>query len=218
MILLALCLIQASANYYYKIKYYDEKGKLRDWTSYIEVREEKDVNQKTVYVNGLRDFINGKAVKDEKGVEYTLPKTADNKGDKDKIYGIVFANEKGRNKGEGLDILLGDERNAWLEICSHIKYLELREYKLNAYNNSGYFMGMSNLEELELPKDGMTVGNGDDDGELYFANADKLKRILIYKKGAKDDKVEITDDAVKDRPLLNRVGKYMFSNCYSLST
>lgn len=217
MILLALCLIQASAgNYYYKIKYYDENDKLRDWTSYIEVREKKDVNQKTVYVNGLRDLINGKAVKDEKGVEYTLPKTADNKGDKDKIYGIVFANEEGRNKGEGLDILLGDERNAWLEICPHIKYLELREYKLNAYNNSGYFMGMSNLEELELPKGGMTVGDGDKDGELYFANAGKLKKILIYKEGAPDDKVDITDDAVK--PLLNRVGKFMFSNCYSLST
>ena len=216
MILLALCLIQASAKYYYKIKYYDENDKLRDWTSYIEVREEKDANQNTVYVNGLRDLINGKAVTDEKKVTYTLPKTADNKGDKDKIYGIVFANEKGRNKGEGLDILLGDERDAWLEICSHIKYLELREYKLNAYNNSGYFMGMSNLEELELPKEGMKVGNGDKDGELYFANADKLKRIFIYKKGAKDDKVDITDDAVT--PLLNRVGKFMFSNCYSLST
>lgn len=216
MILLALCLTQASANYYYKIKYYDEKGKLRDWTSYIEVSEKKDVNQKTVYVNGLRDLFNGKAVKDEKGVEYTLPKTADNKGDKDKIYGIVFANEKGRNKGEGLDILLGDERTAWLEICSHIKYLELREYKLNAYNNSGYFMGMSNLEELELPKEGMTVEDGDEDGQYYFANANKLKKIFIYKAGAKDDKVDITDDAVT--PLLNRVGKFMFSNCYSLST
>lgn len=215
-ILLTLCLIQASANYYYKIKYYDEKGKLRDWTSYIEVSEKKDVNQKTVYVNGLRDLFNGKAVKDEKGVEYTLPKTADNKGDKDKIYGIVFANEKGRNKGEGLDILLGDERTAWLEICSHIKYLELREYKLNAYNNSGYFMGMSNLEELELPKEGMTVEDGDEDGQYYFANANKLKKIFIYKAGAKDDKVDITDDAVT--PLLNRVGKFMFSNCYSLST
>lgn len=30
--------------------------------------------------------------------------------------------------------------------------------------------------------------------------------------------VDITDDAVTDIPLLNIVGKYMFSNCYSLST
>lgn len=107
MILLALCLIQASAaNYYYKINYYNENGKLRGWTGYIEVREKKEVidgNQKTVYVNGLRDLINGGTVTDEGHVGYTLPKTADNKVDLDKIYGIVFANEKGRNKGEGLN-------------------------------------------------------------------------------------------------------------------
>ena len=222
MILLALCLIQASAdNYYYKINYYNENGKLRGWTGYIEVREKKEVidgNQKTVYVNGLRDLINGEAVTDEKGVTYTLPKTADNKVDLDKIYGIVFANEKGRNKGEGLNILEGDEWNAWKEIRSHIKQLELREYKLDTYNNSGYFMDMHKLEKLELPKDGMKVGNGDDDGQYYFANAEQLKTIFIYSDKHQDDKVEITDDAVKDRPLLNIVGKYMFSNCYSLST
>mgnify|MGYP000094908005 CR=1 FL=1 len=222
MILLALCLIQASAdNYYYKINYYNEKGKLRGWTGYIEVREKKEVidgNQKTVYVNGLRDLINGGTVTDEGHVGYTLPKTADNKVDLDKIYGIVFANEKGRNKGEGLNILEGDEWNAWKEIRSHIKQLELREYKLDTYNNSGYFMDMHKLEKLELPKDGMKVGNGDDDGQYYFANAEQLKTIFIYSDKHQDDKVEITDDAVKDRPLLNIVGKYMFSNCYSLST
>lgn len=221
-ILLALCLIQASAdNYYYKINYYKENGKLRGWTGYIEVREKKKVidgNQKTVYVNGLRDLINGGTVTDEGYVGYTLPKTADNKVDLDKIYGIVFANEKGRNKGEGLNILEGDEWNAWKEIRSHIKQLELREYKLDTYNNSGYFMDMHKLEKLELPKDGMKVGNGDDDGQYYFANAEQLKTIFIYSDKHQDDKVEITDDAVKDRPLLNIVGKYMFSNCYSLST
>lgn len=221
MILLALCLIQASAaNYYYKIKYYNENGTLREWTSYIEVREEKDVNQKTVYVNGLRDLLNGGTVKDVKGYTYTLPKTADNKGDLNKIYGIVFANGNGRGINKDLDILPGDEYEAWKEIRSHIKQLELRKYKLDTYNNSGYFMNMHNLEELELPKDGMTVGNGDNDGELYFANANKLKKILIYvdKNIEPVEKVAITDDRVKDKKLLNRVGKKMFSNCYSLST
>lgn len=213
MILLALCLIQASANYYYKINYYNENGKLRGWTGYIEVRLENGN-----YVNGLKDLIDGKTVTDESNVTYTLPKTADNKGDLNKIYGIVFANEKGRNKGEGLNILEGDEWNAWKEIRSHIKQLELREYKLDTYNNRGYFMDMHKLEKLELPKDGMKVGNGDDDGQYYFANAEQLKTIFIYSDKHQDDKVEITDDAVKDRPLLNIVGKYMFSNCYSLST
>ena len=46
---------------------------------------------------------------------------------------------------------------------------------------------------------------------------DKLKKILIYV-DKNTDKVNITDDRVKDKELLNRVGKYMFSNCYSLST
>ena len=33
-----------------------------------------------------------------------------------------------------------------------------------------------------------------------------------------EKQVDITDDAVKNKPLLNRVGKFMFSNCCSLST
>ena len=210
-ILLALCLIQASANYYYKIRLYKDNGEVGGWTSYIEVRYEN--NQ---YVNGLLDLINGKTVKDELKHEHSLPQK-DGKVDLNSIEGIVFANGKGRGKSNDLNILEGDEyKIAWPKIREHIKYLELREYKLDTYNNSGYFMGMYNLEALELPKGGMTVGDGDKDGELYFANAGKLKKILIYKEGAPDDKVDITDDAVK--PLLNRVGKFMFSNCYSLST
>ena len=174
MILLALCLIQASAdNYYYKIKYYDENGNLRGWTGYIEVRHENGN-----YVNGLKDLIDGKTVTDEKGGTYTLPKTADNKGDKDKIYGIVFANGEGRYQNGQFNILEGDEWNTWKDIRSHIKQLELREYIRDTYTGgSGYFMDMSNLEKLELPKNGMNVGTGDEDCQYYFANAHKLNTI-----------------------------------------
>lgn len=77
-------------------------------------------------------------------------------------------------------------------------------------------MNMHKVEALELPKDGMTVGDGDTDGELYFANADNLKQIFIW--DGKNDHVDITNNAVKDKKLLNIVGKYMFSNCYNLST
>ena len=70
---------------------------------------------------------------------------------------------------------------------------------------------MFKVKELELPKDGMNVGNGDEDCQLYFANAGNLKKITI-------DYVDITDDAVKGKFLLDRVGKFMFSNCYGLST
>lgn len=72
-------------------------------------------------------------------------------------------------------------------------------------------MNMFKVKELELPKDGMNVGNGDEDCQLYFANAGNLKKITI-------DYVDITDDAVKGKFLLDRVGKFMFSNCYGLST
>lgn len=213
MILLALCLIQASANYYYKIRLYKENGELEAWSNYIEVRLDNGN-----YVNGLKDLIDGKTVKDEGDKEYTLPKTADNKVNLDRIYGIVFANGKGRGKSEDLNILEGSEYyEAWPQIRSHIKYLELREYKLDTYAGDGYFMDMHNVEELELPKDGMKVGNGDLDCNMYFANADKLKRILIYS-DEKRDKVDITDETVTGKTLLDRVGKYMFSNCYSLST
>ena len=224
MILLALCLIQASAdNYYYKIKLYNDNGQPGGWSKYIEVSYD---DQNKVYHNGLRDLINGNTVKDEGDghgndiKEYKLPKTADNKVDTVRIWGIVFANGKGRGKSEQLNIMEGDEYKAWMEIRKHIKYLELREYKHATHTNKGYFMDMFNLEELELPKDGMTVGNGEDDCNYYFANALKLKKIIIWS-DERNDHVDITDNAVKDvtdKKLLNIVGKFMFSNCYSLST
>ena len=218
MILLALCLIQASADnyyYYYKIRFTNEKGGPGRWTSYIPVGQAKG----GFYANGLRKFLNGETVMDENNKEEKLSKTADNKVDWDEIYGIAFANGKGRDINEDLDILPGNEYDAWKEICPYIKQLELREYVRDTYTGgSGYFANMHNLEVLELPKYGMKVGDGDLDCNMYFANADKLKEILIYKEGAKDDKVEITDDRVKDNFLLDRVGKFMFSNCYSLST
>lgn len=238
MILLALCLIQASADtYYFKINLYNQNGQLEGWSSYIKVAAEPDGTNadgttKYKYPNGLKTLLDGGTVYDEGDgqghniKEYSLPKT-DGKVDLDRIYGIVFANGKGRgfftsdNKQEE-KILEGYEYSAWKVIRGHIKYLELREYKCDTYNNSGYFMDMHKVEALELPKDGMTVGSGDKDGELYFANADKLKYIYIYSKKGKNDKVEITDDItdqeVAAKTLLNRVGKYMFSNCFDLST
>lgn len=215
-ILLALCLTQASAGnyYYYKIWLSNENGGPGRCTSYIAVEEAKD----GVYANGLRKLLKGETVTDEGGGTCTLPKKADNNVDLDKIYGIVFANGKGKDKSEQEDILPGDEYEAWKLIRSHIKYLELREYIRDTYTGGdGYFMDMHNVEELELPKDGMKVGNGDLDCNMYFANADKLKRILIYS-DEKGDKVDITDETVTGKKLLNRVGKFMFSNCYSLST
>ena len=104
-----------------------------------------------------------------------------------------------------------NEFAAWKKIREHIKYLDLHYYQRDKYTDKSYCMDMHKVEELELPKDGMKVGNGDLDCNMYFANADNLKKITI-------DYVDITDDVVKDKFLLDRVGKYMFSNCYSLST
>ena len=212
MILLALCLIQASADtYYFKIKLLNEKGEPQAWSKYIEVSFD---TQNSVYVNGLKDLIDGKTVKDESKGEYTLPKTADNKVDLDRIYGIVFANGKGRGKSEQLNILEGDEyEKAWKQIREHIKYLELREYQCDIYTDKGYFMDMFKLEKLELPKGGMKVGNEDEDCQYYFANAHNLKTITIWNGNAA---VDITD--ITDQPLLNIVGKFMFANCWKLST
>ena len=214
MILLALCLIQASADdYYYKIRLYDEKGELKGWSSYIKVRYDAQQND---WVDGLRELIAGKTVKDEFNGEYTLPKNANNDVDLDKIWGIVFANGKGKDKNEQEKIMEGGEFPAWEKIREHIKYLELRDYICDTYTNSGYFMNMYNVEELELPKYGMTVGDRDDACNMYFANAGKLKKIFIW--DGKNDHVDITDNAVTSKILRNRVGQYMFSNCYSLST
>lgn len=206
-ILLALCLIQASADdYYYKIKLYNDQ-----WSGYIKVSYDA---QQDDWVHGLRDLIAGKTVTDGQRNFTLLNK--DNKVDLDKIYGIVFANGKGKDKNEQEKIMEGGEYKAWEKIREHIKYLELRYYKRDKYTDKGYFMNMHNLEELELPKDGMTVGDGVDDCQYYFANADKLKKILICIDEKKGTKVEITDYAGK--VLQNSVGQYMFSNCYSLST
>jgi len=219
MILLALCLIQASAaSYYFKIQFTNENGEPGRWTRYIPVGEDDD-NDK-VYDNGLRKLLNGETVTDEYQAPEALPKTADNKVNLDKIYGIEFANGKGIGKSDKVNILPGDEYDAWTEIRSHIKYLKLRYYKLDAYNNSGYFSGMFNVEKLELPKDGMKVGNAGEDGQLYFANANKLKEITIWSDEQNNpvDITDKTDKAATGTILLNRVGQFMFSNCYSLST
>ena len=215
MILLALCLIQASAdNYYYKIRLYNENGQLEGWSNYIEAKYD---GQQKDWVNGLRDLIAGNTVKDVNGRTYALPTTADKKVDLDRINGIVFANGKGKANNDQLNILQGGEWSAWTQIREHIKYLELREYIRGTYTDKGYFMNMFKLEELELPKDGMTVGDGDEDCQYYFANAGNLKRILIWSE-EKNDHVDITDNSVTGKVLLNRVGKYMFANCYGLST
>lgn len=214
MILLALCLIQASADdYYYKIRLYKDDGKLGDWSGYIKVGYD---DQNKVYNNGLSRLIAGNTVTDGNR-NYTLPKNANNNNevDLDRIEGIVFANGQGRFENGQFNILEGVEYNAWEKIREHIKYLELREYKRNTYTGDGYFMNMHKVEELELPKDGMTVGNGENDCHMYFANADNLKKITIWSDGKK---VDITDNAVTGKVLQNSVGKFMFSNCYSLST
>ena len=222
MILLALCLIQASADtYYFKIQLSTADGKPGAWSNYIKVDavdNGKVVNgvKQYDYPNGLRTLLNGGTVKDDENPvnTYELPKK-DNKVDLDRIYGIEFANGKGRYHNAQENIMEGDEYDAWKEIRRHIKYLGLREYIRDSYNDDSYFMYMDNVEELELPKDGMNVGSGDDHGIRYFANAYKLKKITIL---SGEKQVDITDDAVKDKPLLNRVGKFMFSNCCSLST
>lgn len=209
MILLALCLIQASAaDYYFKIRLYNDKNELEDWSNYIKVSYD---NQNKVYVNGLGDLIAGKPVTDG-SKEYKLPNNAKNEVDLDKIWGIEFANENGKGIMEGAEY-----KTAWKEIHTHIKYLGLRDYIRDTYTNDGYFVDMFKLEELELPKGGMKVGNGDKDCNMYFANAGNLKRITIWSE-EKGDSVDITDDAVKGKFLLDRVGKFMFSNCYGLST
>lgn len=211
MILLALCLIQASADdYYFKIRLYNEKGELGAWSDYIDVSYDESQHD---WVNGLRELIAGKTVTDEKGVKYTLPPKNNNENELDlnRIWGIAFANGKGRYNNEQVNIMEGDnEHPAWTQICGHIKYLDLHEYQCDIYTNNSYFIGMSNVEELELPKDGMKVGEGDLACNMYFANAGNLKKITI-------DYKDITDDAVKDKFLLDRVGKFMFSNCFDLS-
>lgn len=214
MILLALCLIQASAdNYYFRIRLYNDKNEPGEWSNYIYVSHDAQLGD---WVNGLRVLAAGETVTDGKQ-EYTLPKK-DNKVDLDKIWGIEFANGKGKDGSDQSKIMEGGEYKAWEKIRSHIKYLSLRKYKRDTYTNNAYFMYMDNVEELELPKDGMKVGDGDNDSNMYFANAGNLKRITIWNGEKAVDITDNTDDAVTGKPLLNRVGKFMFSNCYSLST
>lgn len=221
MILLALCLIQASADtYYFKIRLYNEKGELERWSKYISVEAKSlgviDGVEKYEYPNGLRTLLNGGTVTDDENPKnsYTLPKKGD-KVDLDRIYGIVFANGKGRGLSEQQNIIEGDEYKAWEDIRGHIKYLELREYIRDSYNDDSYFMYMDNVEELELPKNGMKVGIEDNDGIRYFANAHKLKKITIW---TGEKQVDITDNTVTNKQLLNRIGKFMFANCWALST
>lgn len=205
-VLLILCLIQAAAgSYYYKINLDGTPG---GWSAYIKVYYDDGLR---TWVNGPKSFLEGKTVIDEEGYSHTLPNS-----DPKRIWGMVFANEKGRNKGTYENILEDkSEYNAWTEIRKYIKYLELREYVRTQYTDKGYFMDMHKLETLELPKSGMNVGGGELDCQYYFANADNLKEITIYNG---KDPVDITDKSVEGKKLLNMVGPYMFANCYSLPT
>lgn len=229
MILLALCLIQASADtYYFKINLSDENGNMGGWSRYIKVDAILDGTYNTdgkpnyKYPNGLKTLLDGGSVKDEGDEngnnikEYKLPKKANNNNevDLDRIYGIVFANGKGRGKGTDLNILEGYEFDAWTKIREHIKYLVLREYELDTYTGDNYFANMHQVEKLELPECGITVGNGvGEKNYQYFANCENLKEITIWNGSAS---VDITQ---YDKPVLrNCVGEYMFSNCYNLST
>ena len=222
MILLALCLIQASARtYYFKIKYYDKSGN-EHFSSYIKVTDPPSTSE-SVYTNGLRKLLNGYSVKDENNVEYTLPKKADNQNevDLDKIEGIEFANGNGLNKptSDGTleqDILWGDEYKAWETIRPHIKFLDLRKYIRNTYPGDTYFGNMTKVEKLELPECGIIVGNGEGQKNyMYFSNNDNLKEITIWS-AKKNASVDITQ--YEGKVLQNSVGEYMFSNCYNLST
>lgn len=224
MILLALCLIQASADtYYFKIQLSNADGTPGAWSNYIKVdavADETDGNDKTKYKypNGLRTLLNGGTVtvEDNENPEktYTLPKNANNEVDLDRIYGIAFANGKVRYNNAQENIMEGDEYDAWVLLRPHIKYLDLREYQRDIYTDKGYFMDMFKLEKLELPKNGMKVGGNDLDCQYYFANAHKLNKITIS--SDKQASVDITDYAGK--VLLDRVGKFMFANCWALST
>lgn len=224
MILLALCLIQASAStYYFKIQLSKADGTPGGWSGYIPVAAVPnpivDGKQTYNYPNGLRTLLNKGEVTDENGGKCTLPTNSDGTVNKDRIYGIVFANGKGRNisidgKQPEENILEGDEYTAWTEIREHIKYLELREYKCDTYTGDNYFANMHQVEKLELPECGITVGNGvGEKNYQYFANCENLKEITIWNGSAS---VDITQ---YDKPVLrNCVGEYMFSNCYNLST
>lgn len=223
MILLALCLIQASADtYYFKILLTNENGQPGEWSDYIKVDavpDGVDVNDqpKYKYPNGLGTLLNGGTVKNEKGnKEYTLPKK-DDKVNLDRIYGIEFANGKGKYNNAQENIMEGNDYEAWKKIRSRIKYLRLRYYIRDTYNDNSYLADMFNVEELELPKDGMKVGKEDNDGQYYFASAHNLKRITIWNGAKAVDITDNTDAAVNEKKLLNTVGKFMFANCWNLS-
>lgn len=222
MILLALCLIQASADdYYYKILLYNDDGTLGKWSDYITVTtKEIHDGEKTSYeyLNGLGKLIAGEPVEDDSHNVYKLPQEADTIV-LDRIYGIAFANGKGRYNNKQSNIMEGDEYFvAWKKIRTHIKYLGLCDYIRDTYTDDSYFQYMENVEELELPKDGMKVGSKDDDCIRYFANAYKLKKISISSDGkSTDEKNPPVDITETDKDLLNTVGKFMFANCWALS-
>lgn len=214
MILLALCLIQASAdNYYFRIRLYNDKNEPGEWSNYIYVSHDAQLGD---WVNGLRVLAAGETVTDVEHNGYKLPKKANNDVDLDNIWGIEFANGEGKDNNNESDIMEGGEFKAWEKIREHIRYLRLRKYKRDTYTGDCYFAYMHNVEELELPEDGMTVGDGVNN--MYFANADNLKKITIWNGDKAVDITDNTDEVVKNKKLLNRVGQYMFSNCYSLST
>lgn len=212
-VLMCLPLAEANANYYYKVQRQNIDGTgdktWSDWI-YSESFGQGAAENANGWKNSLKRLVNGEKVVDALSNEIYLKENGTT------VYKVVGMAFKGR-KEDNYNILEADDYDSFKEIREHIKYLELREYVRDKYTDEGYFMDMFNLETLELPKSGMNVGEGETHCKWYFANAGNLKTIKIYDDNA-GKAFDITDASVKDKKLLNRVGPYMFSNCYSLPT
>lgn len=209
-VLMCLPLTEAKANYYYKVQLQKVDGTgNKTWSDWIysESYGPGATENNNGWKNSLKRLVNGETVIDASKKNISLK-------DGNTEYKIVGLSFKGQ-AADNYNILDGGDYDSFKKIREHIKYLELREYVRDKYTNSGYFMDMHKLEKLELPKSGMNVGGEVNDCNMYFANADSLKEITIYNG---KDPVDITDASVKDKQLLNRVGPYMFANCYSLPT
>ena len=211
-VLMCLPLTEAKANYYYKVQLQKADGTgAKSWSAWIysESYGQNASENADGWKNSLKRLVNGETVEDSLSHKISL-------NDGTTVYKVVGLSFKGR-KEDNYNILDGGDYDSFKEICGHIKYLELREYVRDQYTDKGYFMDMHKLETLELPKSGMNVGGGELDCQYYFANADNLKQITIYDDNA-GKAVDITDASVKDKKLLNKVGPYMFANCYNLPT
>ena len=189
-VLMCLPLIEAKANYYYKVQLQKKDGTgAKSWSGWIysESYGQNASENDNGWKNSLKRLVNGEKVEDKGNNTICLKENGI------KVYKVVGLSFKG--EGENYDILQADDHKFFKDsIRNDVELLDLSEWGKTQFSGSFYFADMENLKEIVLPNNTFAIGD-----DAMFANC---KNLTTIKWGAKTQ--------------VTAIGKRAFSNCVKL--